>query len=1605
MGVEFETEEAGPVAPAEVLAFLIADVRGYTSFTRERGDAEAARLATRFAALAGDAVAARSGEVVEVRGDEVFAVFRSAAQAVTAALELQATLAEESAADPSLPLPVGIGIAAGEAVRVGEGYRGSALNLAARLCSRAVAGQVLVSGEVFVRTAELDVGRLQKLGHEALKGFAEPVSVYEAVAAAGRLESPPRSAPQREPPMELTSETPLVGREPELRWLRGTWRSARRGCGRIVFVSGGAGIGKTSLAAALAMHVADQGYEVIYSGIGGIALAQVSEAAGRAGSAQRPTRVVLDDLQVTGATAAESLREAAPAIAAAPALVVGLIDDLDASPELEDIAQLADARGDGHRRLQPLQPSEVAQVARGYAPDEIDDVPVESIARRSGGMPAAVHELLDTWVREESARRLEAAAEWLAAGQKQRAAQLQFANTAIERRLRRIYSPHQIATLPRDECPYQGLAPYAEDDAQWFFGRERLIGELAARTVATGLLAVVGPSGSGKSSVVRAGLLPSLAAGLLPGSRGWSAVTIRPGARPHAELPAGALARADSEHRLLLAVDQFEEVFTLCRDSVEREAFLDALVEAAAAPERAVVIVTIRGDYLDCVAEHHALAELVSANQVLVGPMTPDEYRRVVEQPAHRCGVRIESALADALVDEATGQPGALPLLSTALVELWGQLSGGWLRMDAYRETGGLRGAVARLAEASYQHLGETEQRAARRVFLRLAGSGEGDTVTRRRVDLGEFDTARDTDAGAVLDRFVADRLLTRTDDAVEVAHEALLREWPRLREWLAEDAQGRQLHRHLTQAAAQWDDNGRRAGDLYRAERLSAATEWSRTHAAELNTLEREFLTASQVANTRAVRRLRTGVAVLAALLLLSLVAGVIALSQRRTAQSAATAAQREAAAATRQARVATGQRLGLQALREPEIGLSLQLAAQAARIDPSSETARDLVTALQHASPAVHVFRASQRLLALAVTRDGRTLAAAGDDSAVWLYDTRTGRQLGRPIPQPPGGIDPPDVAFSPDGRTLAIASRSPTGAVLELVDVATRRVISTVHSGNPDHGFGSPKFTSDGRFLAAIRTRSHGLGPALGAELYVWRLPTLRLVGAPRRVSGTSASLTGLDSNGSLVVSSQRMISLWNPRTVSQLRGFRVHGAVSDVSPDGRTLLATRGSGFDLIDLATGAVRAHLPRPARGLSGPVFAAGGRALVGQGRGGNSVVELSLATQRARVVGREPEVIGVLAAPTGDEVFATTLKKTAVEWQPGHGTLGHAVRYASPGAGTNFLVVSPRGIAATEDSSFGSVRLWNLTTLRPIGGPVRIPAGWAAFSPDGRLLAVANLLTGDVTIMDVVTRRVVRRLTPPRHLSTDALAFSPDGRLIAAGSLVQEGQSVLFDHGYVTVWDAHTGRVVDEFHQPKDGGVSTVAFSRDGRRLVSVGEGGSVAVWDPLHHRMLRQWKTSDDLAINAVFGPRDRTLAVGGVGGGEVTFWDSRTGRAEPPPIASTYNVYPAAYYNRDRSLAVASGLLGDKTGPGRAQLWDVASRTLIAEFPAGPGLPGVAVTPDGREMVTTSKRGIMTVLPLSPAVWLAAACRIADGPLTRSQWRAFIPDLPYQPACRVR
>ena len=338
--------------------------------------------------------------------------------------------------------------------------------------------------------------------------------------------------------------------------------------------------------------------------------------------------------------------------------------------------------------------------------------------------------------------------------------------------------------------------------------------------------------------------------------------------------------------------------------------------------------------------------------------MDRDELRRAIELPAQRAGLRVEPELVDALIADVEGEPGALPLLSTALLELWQQRDGRRMRLSAYRESGGVHGAVARLAERAYERLDPEQRDTARRILLRLAGEGEGDAAVRRRVQLSELDGEGVAEVLAVL---ADDRLVTIGEGEVEVAHEALLREWPRLRGWLEEDAQGRRLHRELGAAARDGNAGGRDPGELYRGARLAAALDWSREHEDELNAAERAFLAASRAAAERAQRRLRAVLAGVATLLVLALIAGVVALDQRANARDEATAAD--------------AQRLGARALVEPELDRSLLLARQGVALDDTVETRGNLLAALLQSPAAIGVIRPTGRAI--------RSIALSPDDS----------------------------------------------------------------------------------------------------------------------------------------------------------------------------------------------------------------------------------------------------------------------------------------------------------------------------------------------------------------------------------------------------------------------------------------------------------------------------------------------------------------------------------------------------------------------------------------------------------------------------------------------
>ena len=474
---------------------------------------------------------------------------------------------------------------------------------------------------------------------------------------------------------------------------------------------------------------------------------------------------------------------------------------------------------------------------------------------------------------------------------------------------------------------------------------------------------------------------------------------------------------------MLLVVDQFEEVFTACRDEAERTAFLDALVGLAEDRDRRLqVVLAMRADFYGRCAAHDGLARLIGANQVLVGPMRRDELRRAIEEPAHRVGLRVEPSLTDALIADVLDAPGGLPLLSAALLEQWREREGRTMRHATYERTGGVHGAVGRLAEHTYARLEEPERQAARRILMRLADAGEQESAfVRRRVPLDELDPGRDEPTAAALEALIDSRLVTADEDTLEVAHEALLSEWPRLRSWLEEDTEGRRLHQHLTHAALDWQAAGREPGELYRGARLASALDWSAGHEEDLNALERGFLDESRAAAERAAerqrranRRLRTLLAGLAALLALAIVAGVVALNQRGEARDAAVTAD--------------AQRLGVEALGTERVDEAVLLTRAAVELDESPATRGTLLSALLRAPAAIGVVNLGWPMYGAAMSPDGRLMATGDERGAVTVYDAATRRPLGPPYRIDGGLIQ--NVRFSPDGRTLAVSSDGPEG-----------------------------------------------------------------------------------------------------------------------------------------------------------------------------------------------------------------------------------------------------------------------------------------------------------------------------------------------------------------------------------------------------------------------------------------------------------------------------------------------------------------------------------------------------------------------------------------------
>ena len=1199
-------------------------------------------------------------------------------------------------------------------------------------------------------------------------------------------------------------------------------------------------------------------------------------------------------------------------------------------------------------------------------------------------------------------------------------------------------------------CPYKGLGRYEADDAGFFFGRERLVAELVTHLVGAGLVGVVGPSGSGKSSLVRAGLLPALADGVLPGSDRWRQVLMRPGEHPLRELakvgdqpgapadagqtstssgdggtgdidsPSGAgggtplLRRLAGQERVLLVVDQFEEAFAICRDEAERARFLASLVEAAQADNQVSVMVAVRADYYGHCAADPALAGLLAANHLLVGPMDAGELRRAVELPARRAGLRLEPGLAEAMIGEVADEPGGLPLLSCALLESWQHRQGRTLTLAAYQQTGGVRGAVARLAEHAWQQLDAEQQVVARRILLRLAGPGEGAAVVRRRVPLDEAAPTHAERDRAVLDALVDQRLLSVGEDTVEVAHEALLREWPRLRGWLEEDVQGRALHRHLIGAAREWDQSGRDPGELYRGARLTGALDWAREHDADLNQLEREFLEASRAAGEREVadarrraereartsRRLRGLVAGLAVVLVLALVAGGLALTLRGRAE--------------RVALVADSRRLGAQALLEDELDRSLLLARQGIALDDSVETRSDLLAALLRSPAAKAVLRGDlDGIGALGLSRDGRLLAVGDGGGRVAIYDLRTRKLLEETFQGHHNMVG--DLEFSPDGSLLTIPSRLELSKTLPIWDVHGGKVRQQLSWADDQHVTGV-EFSSDGRTLVALTEPDSSNPDQRAAFLTRWDVASGRRLTGPVRITshGGDWLLTSRDGARLVVVNGSETLLL-EARSFRLLRRFP-HGQgqpryfAADLSPrDGRTLALWPDDGpIQFLDLVSGRRRTG-GRPEGGAWSIRFSPDGTTLA---TGGDDTVKLwDVASGQLleSFQGHEARVAGLRFSVDGRTLYSSG-SKSVIAWDlAGSSRLGRPYHIFTGSIPYSFITTGNDGpeLAISRDGALlaaplavapDKVALLDLHSPRQARRPLAPGVGRIsamAFSPDGNQLAVSGQEASAPVLIDVHSGGVHEKMTGGGHRRwVFSMVFAPDGtRLVTGGEGDQQA----------VVWDTKTGRPIRHLRDPNPNQQQpvpvAVGWSPDGSAVAAGGSHGEVLLWRASDGRQLGALPADTSSVFCLAFSPDGSQLAASGIGERQVTLWNVAShkliGRLPHPNFVSSIAFDPAG-----KTLATSAQDF-------KVRLWDLASQRQIGRpLPGaenGTGTNVSAFDPSGHHLIAVYDSGAALVWDMDPDHWKQQACAVVGRPLTREEWTELLPDRRYQPTCR--
>jgi DNA-binding SARP family transcriptional activator/WD40 repeat protein len=1149
--------------------------------------------------------------------------------------------------------------------------------------------------------------------------------------------------------------------------------------------------------------------------------------------------------------------------------------------------------------------------------------------------------------------------------------------------LRQDPSLTAATVLPRPvaRCPYPGLLPYDVEDADFFFGRSADLAACRRRLHESGVLVLVGPSGSGKSSLLRAGLAASLA------EDGVECAIVASGT-PEDDLLAEIEAGTD---RTVLVLDQVEEVVARLGSPARRARLADALVACAG---RRPVALAVRADRFGDLAELPGFPGLVERGLVLLGPLGEDALRQAIDGPAREAVLLLEPGLVDVLLQDVRDDPGALPLLSHALRETWERREGRTLTVEGYRVSGGIRGAVARSAEQVYDDLPDEDRAKLRGLMLRLLTLAPSGEPLRSAVPRGAIPA--DAAHAHLVERLVQARLVTADADVLDLAHETLARAWPRLRGWLDDDLEGQRILRHLSTAAESWHAMGRPDAELYRGDRLARASAWQSASGADLTDHESDFLARSredadtataQVARAAfARRRTRRRVAVLVAVAMsLAIIAGLascIALRERdqRAQERQQADLERLVSSARRAATVS-------QATDDPVE--SLLLAVEAVRRDDSVDTRGTLLGALTR-SPAL-----------VRTVPGGGDLVASADGMRLFVLDS------------PPRAVDTTSFATVARNRDAFDQLLAEPG----LFTVGDRKVYVESPSGlrrvqTPQvRGWRATWTTADdaGRRIAAGFERESADADRYESAVVVWDLD--RPARALLRVTIPGASDHGGIHDFALDADGERLYLVAEKR--AWLRGYDVGsgdvvGAVPAqlnpardrsqtmlrVSRDGRTLIASDGADVVVVDTKTMDVAARLRGHTTRVVTMEFSDDDRLVAASALDGSTLVwDRRSGELLERLEGVRLPADSLAFSPDSTTLYAS-VEDSILVWD-----LAGSRRFVStvnePLGRFGYLVVpAPDGESSAyfraTVTTFGRDTTFDLVTARGRHRPVAASfANWGAYSPSGDL--VATVVDRRVQVWNPRNGHLLRETKVPGIRRAEAVTFTANGAWIVVGD----------QDGTIQAVDAATLAPVGEQISVDQRLVDLVAGADGTDVLVLIGPVDAESF--PMYAEVDPATGHIDESPLHggvqlnfAAVSPDGERLAV--TSGGLAGLIDLRRGRWISRLVNADSEIATRVDFNDDGTRFVTSGL------EGRAVLWDgLTGERLAAVQPAGPEFEtGVVFLPDGHTVQIAASNGQMFRWDTDPVSWVTYACRVAGRNLDTDEWREVFGPEPYRSTC---